>query len=287
MKLFANGIDIRYEVSGNDPSKPWVTLAHALACDLAMWDELAAALAPHFNVLRYDTRGHGGSSVGSAPALAAFAAPTGGAAALGTARREAPAGSYTFEQLAGDVVSLLDALNIVRTHFVGLSMGGMIAQHLALLAPNRIDRLVIASSTSRMPPAAAPLWEARLAKAREQGMAALADETLGRWFTAGFAARRPEVLAGIAAGIAATPVAGYVGCAEAIRRLDITERIAAIHRPTLVIVGADDPGTPPAMSEVIARHVAGAKLEVIPVASHLCCIEQAEVFNRLVTDFLD
>lgn len=261
MEASANGINIRYEISGNDPHKPWVTLAHSLACNLTMWDGAVVALATRFNVLRYDTRGHGGSSC--------------------------PSGAYTFEQMAGDVVGLLDALGIERTHFVGLSMGGMIAQHLVLLTPNRIDRLVISSSTSRMPPESAPVWEVRLAKARELGMAALVDETLGRWFTAGFAARHPETLARIGQQVLSTPVAGYSGCAEAIRRLDVTARIAAIRRPTLVIVGADDPGTPPALSETIAREIPGARLEVIPAASHLCCIEQPEVFNRLVTDFLD
>ncbi len=256
----ANGITIHYEVSGSDAGKPWVTLSHSLSCHLGMWDELTAALAPRFKVLRYDTRGHG--------------------------ETEAPSGAYIFEQLAADALGLLDALKIERTHFVGLSMGGMIAQHLALLAPQRIDRLVIASSTSRIPPEAAPLWDARERKARAEGMAALVDETLARWFAPGFAARRPDAAARIAAQIAATSPAGFIGCAQAIRRLDITARIGAIKRPTLVIVGADDPGTPPAMSEAIAREISGARLEVIPAASHLCCIEQAEVFNRLVSDFL-
>jgi len=114
----------------------------------------------------------------------------------------------------------------------------------------------------------------------------MVDSTLGRWFTPNFRAARPEVMARIGQLIAATPVAGYVGCAEAIRRLDLTERLPNIITPTLVVVGADDPGTPPAMSEVIARAIPGARLEIIPSASHLSCIEQPQTFNRLVAAFM-
>ncbi|MDA8258832.1 MAG: 3-oxoadipate enol-lactonase [Betaproteobacteria bacterium] len=253
----ANGISINYTIEG---SGPWVTLSHSLTTDLSMWDQLAAALAPTFTVLRYDTRGHGKSS--------------------------APDGAYSFDQLGGDLLGLLDALQVARTHFVGLSMGGMIAQHQALLAPQRLNKLVISSSTSRIPPEAAAIWDERIAQAGAEGTAALAEATLGRWFTPAFRSARPDHMARIAAMIAATPVAGYVGCAEAIRRLDLTARLPTIATPTLVVVGADDPGTPPAASAVIAAAIPGARLEVIPSASHLCCIEQPEIFNRLVIDFL-
>ena len=253
----ANGIDINYRVDGRGP---WVTLSHSLSCDLTMWDELAVALAPTFTVLRYDTRGHGGSSV--------------------------PEGTYSFEQLTADVIGLLDALKVERTHFVGLSMGGMIAQHLALAHPSRLDKLVIANSTSRIPPEAGPLWDERIAIARGQGCAGLVEGTLGRWFTPGFRAARPGEAARIGNLIAGTPPAGYIGCAGAIRALDNTARIGAIRVPTLVIAGADDPGTPPAMSEAIAAAIPGARLEIIPSASHLSCIEQPQNFNSLVIDFL-
>lgn len=147
-----NGISINYKIEG---SGPWVTLSHSLSCDLTMWDELAVALAPTFTVLRYDTRGHGGTS--------------------------APDGPYSFEQLTADLTGLLDALHIERTDFVGLSMGGMIGQHVALSAPLRLNKLVIASSSSRIPPEAGPLWDERLRLAREQGCAALVEGTLARW----------------------------------------------------------------------------------------------------------
>jgi 3-oxoadipate enol-lactonase len=253
----ANGITIRYQVEG---SGPWVTLSHSLTCDLTMWDALAVALAPTFTVLRYDTRGHGQST--------------------------APEGSYSFDQLVGDAIGLLDALNIERTHFVGLSMGGMIGQHLALAHSARLNKLVIANSTSRIPPEAGPLWDERIAIARSQGCAGVVEGTLGRWFTPGFRSAQPLEAARIAKLIADTPAAGYIGCAGAIRALDITAQIGAIRAPTLVIAGADDPGTPPAMSEAIAAAIPGAQLEIIPSASHLSCIEQALTFNRLVAEFL-
>ena len=252
-----NGITVRYMVEGRGP---WVTLSHSLTCDLTMWDALAVALAPTFTVLRYDTRGHGGTT--------------------------AAQGAYSFDQLTADVIGLLDALQVEHTHFVGLSMGGMIGQHFALAAPQRLDRLVIANSTSRIPPEAGPLWDERIAIVRAQGCAGVVEGTLGRWFTSGFRAARPAEAARIAKLIADTPAAGYIGCADAIRALDITARIGAIRAPALVIAGADDPGTPPAMSEVIAATIPGARLEIIPSASHLSCIEQPETFNRLVAAFL-
>ena len=257
MKVHANGIDIRYEISGKGPV---VTLLHSLASDLTMWDGLAAALADRYTVLRYDTRGHGATA--------------------------APDGAYSFAQLVGDVAGLLDALNIERTHFVGLSMGGMIAQHFALAHPGRLDKLVIASSSSRTPPEARAIWDERIAVARDQGMQAHVEATLGRWFTASWRASHPEVMARIGALITATPVAGYAGCGAAICDLDLTDKLAAVRVPTLVLVGADDPGTPPALSEAIARAIPGARLEIVPAASHLLNIEQAATFNRLVGDFL-
>ena len=131
------------------------------------------------------------------------------------------------------------------------------------------------------------MWDQRIAQARAEGTGAMAEATLGRWFTPSFRAAHPETMTRIAVLIAATPVAGYVGCGEAIRRLDITGRLPAVRTPTLVVVGADDPGTPPAASEVIAAAIPGARLEVLPSASHLSCIEQPEIFNRLVTNFLN
>ncbi len=257
MKVRASGIDIRCEISG---SGPWLALSHSLCCDVSMWQPQLAALEKRFTVLRYDTRGHGQS--------------------------DAPAGAYTFEQLSDDALGLLDALNIERTHFCGLSMGGMIGQHLALKAPGRIDRLVLADTTSRMPPEARPLWAERIRVAQEKGMEAHVQPTLERWFTAPWRAAHPEVMENIGALIRATPVAGYVGCAHAIADIDVTGRLPGTKAPTLVIVGDQDAGTPPTMAQAIAAAIPGARLAIIRDASHLSNIEQAGAFNRLLLDFL-
>jgi len=257
MKIRANGIDIRYEVSG---SGPCVTLAHSLATDLSLWDELAAQLATRHTVLRYDARGHGGS--------------------------DAPEGPYSFDQLVADLVGLLDALKIERTHFVGLSMGGMLGQHFALAAPARLDRLTLVSSACRVPPEAGALWDERIATARARGMAAHVESTLARWFTAPYRDAHPQVMQRIGALIAATPVAGFAGWGAAISGLDVCGRLGAVRAPTLVAVGAEDPGTPPAASAAIAAGIPGARLEVIPAASHQLVIEQVEAFERLLTEFL-
>ncbi|NWG30227.1 MAG: 3-oxoadipate enol-lactonase [Rhodocyclaceae bacterium] len=257
MKLTINGIDIHYEIAGRGPV---VTFVHSLATNLSLWDELAAALAGRFTVLRYDARGHGKTS--------------------------APEGPYTWPMLVDDLVGLLDALKIERTHFVGLSMGGMLGQHFALAHPGRVDRLVLASTTSRTPPEGRALWDERIAVAREKGMQAHVAGTLERWFTAPYRAAHPELMARIGAMVAATPVAGYAGWGAAIRTLDLAGKLGAIQAPTLVVCGADDPGTPPAANRAIADAIPGARFELLPNASHQLAIERAEAFRHLLIDFL-
>lgn len=257
MKLSINGIDIHYEISG---SGPVVTLLHSLATDLSLWDDLAAELGKRFTVLRYDARGHGQTS--------------------------APQGPYTWPMLVADLVGLLDALKIERTHFVGLSMGGMLGQHFALAHPERLEKLVLTSTTSRVPPEAKPLWDERIAVAREKGMAAHVAGTLERWFTAPYRAAHPEVMARIGAMVAATPVAGYAGWGAAIQTLDLTDKLGAIEAPTLVVCGAEDSGTPPAANRAIAEAIPGARFTMLPNASHQLVIEQADNFRRLLLDFL-
>lgn len=259
MRIVANGIVTRFELDGAADA-PVVTLSHSLASSLEMWEPQVPVLTKCYRVLRYDTRGHGGSEV--------------------------PPGPYTLETLADDVVGLLRALDIKKTHFVGLSMGGMIGQALALRQPEMLLSLVLADTTSRMPPEAQPLWDARIEAAQNQGMAALADGTIARWFTPPFVARAPEVVDRIRMVIRTTAPQGFVGCAEAIRRLDFSERLSEIRLPTLVIVGEQDLGTPLAASEFMHRAIPGSRLVVLPAAAHLSNIEQAERFNEALTGFL-
>jgi 3-oxoadipate enol-lactonase len=259
MRTLANGIVTQYALDG-PADAPVVTLSHALAASLEMWEPQLPALAERYRVLRYDTRGHGGSEV--------------------------PPGAYALDTLAEDVVGLLAALGISRTHFVGLSMGGMIGQTLALKHPEVLGGLVLADTSSRVPPETGPVWDERIATAEQRGMAALFEGTLERWFTAPFAARSPEVIDGIRALIRTTAPLGFIGCSRAIQELNTTDRLGEIRAPTLIIVGEQDMGTPVAAAEVIHQGIAGSKLVVLQSAAHLSNVEQAEKFNQALTAFL-
>lgn len=258
MKARVNDIELRYEIIGSGPS---VILCHPLACNLSVWDKQVGALAARFSVLRFDVRGHGGSG--------------------------APVDGYALDTLADDAIALLDALGIGRTHFVGLSLGGMIGQHFALKAPERLSSLVLADTTSRYPPDALPVWEERIGIVKQQGMEPMVEPTLARWFTEPYRASHPEVMTRIGALIRATPVAGYLGCCHAIPRLNVTERLRGLQLPALVMVGDQDAGTPPAMAREIHQAIAGSRLEVIRDAAHLSNIEQAAEFNRIMLGFLE
>lgn len=259
MKITANGISINYTLEG-PASAPVVTLSHSLATNLSMWDPQIPALASRYRVLRYDTRGHGGT--------------------------DAPEGAYSLDQLAEDARALLQALGIGRTHFVGLSMGGFIGQILALKYPQMLQGLVLCDTTSRVPADAKPMWGERIRVAQSQGMEPHVEPTISRWFTAPFREQRPDVVNPVRAMIRATKPAGYIGCCHAIAALDLTDRLQAITAPTLVIVGEEDSGTPVAASRTIRERIKGSELVILKSASHLSNMEQPEAFNQAVTGFL-
>ncbi len=258
MKIKVNGINVNYEIAGDGP---WVTLSHSLACNLDMWDEQMAALTSKYTVLRYDTRGHGAT--------------------------DAPEGPYSLEQMADDAHALLAALGIGRTHWVGLSMGGMIAQTYALKYPGVFTSMVLADTTSRYPPEAAAVWADRVTTVRENGMSAMVDTTLGRWFTAPFRSSQPATMERVGAYIRSTPLAGYIGACQAIPKIDLTDRLHEIDCPTLVIVGEEDAGTPVALARAIHEAMPGSELVIIPSASHLSNVEQPAAFNAALLGFLD
>jgi 3-oxoadipate enol-lactonase len=258
MQVQVNGVRIHYTVEGQGP---WLTMSHSLACDGSMWDEQAKLLAPRFRVLRFDTRGHG--------------------------RSDAPPGPYTLEALADDVHGLFAHLGIRETHWVGLSMGGMIGETYALRYPGVFRSMVLADTTGRRPPNAAGMWGERIRIAETEGMEALVESTLARWFTAPFRAARPDGMARIAAGIRATPVAGFAGCCHAISRVDLLDRLPEIDCPALIIVGAEDHGTPPEMARQIHASLRGSELVVIEQAGHLSNIEQPAAFNDALLGFLE
>ena len=259
MKISANGIQINYELTGQEGA-PVVMLSHSLASSMVMWDPQLVSLEPHFQVLRYDMRGHGDS--------------------------DAPAGAYTLELLVEDAVGLLDALSIDTVHFVGLSIGGMIGQGLGLSHAHRLKSLTLCDTSAIMPDEAQPILQERIAAAREDGLADQVEGTLERWFTPQYLQDNPPEVEMIRRQIAATPLAGYIGCSEALRGLNYLERLSAIQLRTLIMVGEEDPGTPVAASEAIHERIAGSQLVILPSARHLSNIEQADLFNRSLMEFL-
>ncbi|RPH84550.1 MAG: 3-oxoadipate enol-lactonase [Candidatus Rokuibacteriota bacterium] len=259
MKTTANGISVNYTLDG-PASAPVVTLSHSLAADLTMWDPQMKALTATYRVLRYDTRGHGGT--------------------------DAPAGAYTLEQLAEDARALLHTLGVTKTHWIGLSMGGMIGQTLALSSPGLFRSLALCDTSSRVPAEARPIWQERIATAETQGMEPLVEPTIGRWFTAPFRERRQDVVDPVRTRIRTTNPRGYAGCCHAISELDLTDKLSAIKLPTLIVVGEEDQGTPVAASQAIQAKIAGSHLEIIKSAAHLSNLEQPEAFTRIVTSFL-
>jgi len=226
-----------------------------------MWDEEAKRLSNRYKVLRYDTRGHGGSS--------------------------APAGAYTLEALADDLHGLLQGLGVQSTHFVGLSMGGMIGQTFALKYPGMFKSLALCDTTSSYPADAAGVWAERIATVEAKGTEPIVESTLARWFTEPFRKAHPEVVGKVAAMIRTTPAPGFVGCSHGISKINLTARLKEIRCPTIVIVGKDDPGTPVSMAEEIHRAMPGSQLVIIPSAAHLSNLEQPDAFNQALGAFID
>lgn len=250
-------VDVHAVVEG-DPDAPAVVLSNSLGSDLSMWDRQVSALQRRFRVVRYDHRGHGRSPV--------------------------PPGPYRIEELAADVLALLDRLGIERASLCGLSLGGMVGMQLAATAPERVDRLVLLCTSVRLDGAEA--YRDRAQQVREQGTEAVAAAVVDRWFTPELAVRDPELIARMRAMVAATPTEGYAACCEALAAMDLGPVVARITAPTLVLAGADDRATPPAHGEAIVAGIPDSRLEVLPQAAHMANVEQAEAVTRLMLGHL-
>ena len=238
-------------------SAPVIVLGHSLGTSHRLWDPQVPALLERFRVLRCDFRGHGQSAT--------------------------PPGPYRMDDLGGDVLALTERLGIERFHYMGLSIGGQVGQWLALHAPERIDRLILANTAAKI--GTGEHWDGRIALVRDSGLAAVVDVALERWFGAKFRAAVPEVEARARAWLLATPVEGYVGACAAIRDFDAREALPRIAAPTLVITGANDASTPQEDGRFLAARIPGARLVGVDGA-HLSNLEAAGAFTAAVLEFL-
>jgi 3-oxoadipate enol-lactonase len=248
---------IHYVLEGQSGS-PVLMFSNSLGANYSMWDPQAREFHKKFRLLRYDTRGHGQSS--------------------------ATPGPYSIEQLAKDVVSLLDELNLARVHFCGLSMGGMIGMWLAVSAPERLNKLVLCNTGAKI--GTLDAWNARIEAVRKNGMKSIAPAVVERWFTPAFRQKSPALISNTHKMIEEANADGYAACCAAIRDCDYREQVAAIRTPTLVISGAHDPATPPADGRFLAQQIPGAHYAELN-AAHLSNIEDQDRFNQELAVFLN
>lgn len=246
---------LHYRVDGD--AGPWLVFCNSLGTDLHMWDAQVEALSTRFRVLRYDRRGHGRST----------AAP----------------GPYTLADLGGDVLALMDALEIERAHFCGLSIGGLVGQWLGIHAPERIERLVVCATAVKI--GTAESWNQRIALVQGRGLTPLLGATADRWFTPDFIAANPDVVEDILARFAAVSAEGYAGCCAALAGADLDADIGRITVPVLAISGDDDPVCTPDDLQAIADGVADGRHLSLP-GRHIVNIESAEAFSAALADFL-
>ena len=251
-----DGCRLAYALTGAETA-PALVLANALGTDRTMWDAQVDAFAARYRVLRYDMRGHGAS--------------------------DAPDGDYTIDRLGGDVLSLMDAAGIARAHVCGVSIGGLTTLWLGRHAPHRVNRLVLANTAARV--GTLEFWAERMRVARAEGVAALADVTMQRWFTEPFRRASPAVVAHLRATLLRVPLAGYLGSCAALRDADLRDAVARVQAPSLVVTGTADVATPPAAGEWLAGALPDARLVAFD-AAHLSNVEQAPAFTDAVLAFL-
>ncbi len=252
-----DGIEL-YVEAGPDDGKPPLLLLNALGADHTMWDGQMPRFSEHFRVVRFDDRGHGLS--------------------------QAPETPYTIDRLGRDARGVLEAFGIDSAHVVGLSKGGMTAAWLGINAPEHVEKLVIVSSSPHLAPR--EVWEGRAQTARNEGLGALVDAVIGRWFTEPYRTGHPEECARIRAMILRASDEGYAACCEALAEMDLRDDLELIPVPTLVICGDSDPATPVAKTRDWVASIEGARLDVIRKGAHLVNVEQRDAFDELVLGFL-
>ncbi|MBX2882976.1 MAG: 3-oxoadipate enol-lactonase [Granulosicoccus sp.] len=259
MKVNIGHCSINLERSGNT-SGPSVVMAHSLGCNLHMWAPQMASLEADFDVIRLDMRGHGLS--------------------------DAPEGPYTLDELADDVIAVMDELEVSQAHWVGLSIGGMIGQSLLLRYPERFDSAVLCDTMSALPEGASAIWDERIKTVETDGLGSIKQATLERWFTSDFLASGAPEIAAVAEQIDQATDTGYIGCCHAISGLDYMQRLGDINTSVLIIAGAEDVATPVSASQAMQERIPGSRLVVISDAAHIANVEQPQAFNDALMPFL-
>lgn len=252
-----NGANIAYRFDG-PVNAPVLMLSNSLMSTHRMWDPQMTAFTSAFRVLRYDTRGHGSS--------------------------ETTPGPYSIELLAKDAAALIETLNAGPVHFLGLSMGGMIGQRLAVSRPDLVQRLALCDTASEMP--TLDMWNERIAIAERDGIEGLVANTIQRWFTPPFVQHSPAAVGFVEGMIRDTGADGYIACASAVRDMSQTHILKDIAAETLVVIGEKDPACTLEQGLVLVKEISGAQKVVIADAAHLSNIEKPVEFNRAVLDFL-
>lgn len=253
----ANRIVQHYRIDGPQDA-PTIVFLNSLGTDFRIWDGTVAALGGGFRILRYDMRGHGLTTLTDGP--------------------------YAIDGLAADALALMDAVGIGRAHLVGLSVGGMVAQHIAAAAPGRVEKLVLMDTAHKI--GTPEMWQTRIDALLDGGMESIAEAVLDRWFAPAYRHAAPEAFAGAAAMLTRTPLHGYAAVCGAIRDADLTDAAATIAADTLCLCGSDDKATPPDLVLALADLIPNARYETVENAGHLPCLEHPEtVAGRILGHF--
>lgn len=237
---------------------PCVVMVNSLGTDLRIWDEVSAALSSNWRVIAYDKRGHGLSEVAASP--------------------------YSVDDLADDLLALVDYLNVARFALVGLSIGGMIGQVLGSRSPQHLSALVLADTAPKV--GTPDSWSERIHAIERGGLEAIADPVMERWFTPGFRAVQPDKVSGWRNAFVLQSAAGYIATCKALQTADLTSHVAGISVPTLVVAGDSDLATPPELVEAMALKIPRARFELIADCGHIPPIEQPERLSQLVSKHL-
>lgn len=253
-------ISLKCRVDGNE-GKDWLILSNSLGATMAMWDGQIPVLAARYRVLRYDTRGHGGS--------------------------DAPQGPYSFADLTGDVLALMDHFGIERAAFMGLSMGGMTGMGLAIDHPDRVSRVVCADGRADAPEGFRSMWDARIDRVKTGGLAAIVEGTLESWLTADWRAANPTRVAEIAQMVLSNDAEGYIACCLALKELDYLRRLPQAAVPILFVGGDQDRGAAPEVMQAMADATPGGVYRQIKGAAHVANINAPEAYLAAIADFLD